>query len=228
MKRIFVPARSADDWRALLANPAKHWRTGFSARALAHCWHSAAGFPVEVTRIFTQSGLLAFQHVEPLFAFPEYKVALPGGGSSSQADLFVLARTSDQHLCTIMVEGKVVEPFDRTVAEWIVAASTGKRKRLAALQQQLGLTDVEVGHIRYQLLHRTVAAGIEAQNLNARYAIMLVHSFSQQHQWFEDFQAFAALFGTHVALNQLIFLTEQQGIGIYAGWVQGDAEFLTR
>jgi len=36
MPRILHVTRSPDDWKALLADPEKHWRTGFSTRTLAH------------------------------------------------------------------------------------------------------------------------------------------------------------------------------------------------
>jgi hypothetical protein len=55
---------------------------------------------------------------------------------------------------------------------------------------------------------------------------MLVHSFSQAALWFEDFQAFLGLFGVQPQLNQLSWLTELQGINLYAGWVKGNKEFL--
>jgi hypothetical protein len=52
-----------------------------------------------------------------LLAIPEYKVSLPGWGAASQNDIFCLART--QHgLVSIMVEGKVNEPFGPLVKEW--------------------------------------------------------------------------------------------------------------
>ena len=55
MARILMFTSGPDDWRALLADPAKHWRTGYSARTLAHCWEVANGFPPEVAKAFEQT-----------------------------------------------------------------------------------------------------------------------------------------------------------------------------
>ncbi len=52
MNRIYLPATSPADWQRLLAEPEKHWKTGYSARTLAHCWHAVASFPPEVGTVF--------------------------------------------------------------------------------------------------------------------------------------------------------------------------------
>jgi hypothetical protein len=218
--RFFVPTTGPDDWRRLLADPEKHWRAGFSAHALAHCWEQARGFPSEVAELFAQSAIPAFERLEFLLAFPEYQVPLPGGGYPSQNDLFVLAKGGDGQLAAIMVEGKVEEPFGPTVGEWQAAASAGKQKRLAFIKTLLGPDDLPP-IIRYQLLHRTASAMIEARRFNARSAVLLVHSFSPDAAWFGDFQAFLGLFGVQAQHNQLHWLREAQGINLYAGWVQG-------
>lgn len=226
MKHIFIPTTSADDWRRLLAEPEKQWRTGFSAKALAHCWEQADGFPTEITNLFSQSGISSFQKTELLLVFPEYQVSLPGGKRPSQNDLLVLAKDNNGHLVAIAVEGKVSEPFGPTLAEWNTSASIGKQERLEFIIQSLGLKNEPPSCIRYQLLHRTVSVVIEARRFNAQSAVMLVHSFSQDALWFEDFQAFLGLFGVQSQVNQLSWLKELQGINLYAGWVKGNREFL--
>ena len=35
MPKVYVPTTGSNDWRRLLADPAKQWRTGFSAKTLA-------------------------------------------------------------------------------------------------------------------------------------------------------------------------------------------------
>src|SRR5688500_6454146 len=37
-QRIYVPSTGPNDWRRLLADPAKQWRKGYSAMAVARCW----------------------------------------------------------------------------------------------------------------------------------------------------------------------------------------------
>lgn len=97
-----------------------------------------------------------------LLAIPEYKVSLPGWGAASQNDIFCLART--QHgLVSIMVEGKVNEPFGPLVKEWYIDPSSGKVKRLNFLCRTLGLDPDQVQEVRYQLLHQTAFAIVEAK-----------------------------------------------------------------
>src|SRR6186997_2138098 len=109
--QVLVPASGPDAWRTLLADPEKHWRTGYSARTLAHCWQDAQGFPPEVLHLLATSDVPALEQVELLLAFPEYQVALPGGQRPSQNDLFVLGKAHDQQLVAFTIEGKVAEAF---------------------------------------------------------------------------------------------------------------------
>jgi hypothetical protein len=187
MKRFFIPTQSAEDWKSFLAEPDRQWKTGFSARSLAYSWESAEGFPPEVARLFVQSNIAAFHQIEILLAFPEYKVLLPGGATASQNDVFILAKDSLGHLVTITVEGKVSESFGPTLEEWNTLPSRGKTDRLKSIHDQLALTDIIPSDIRYQLLHRTVSAVIEGRRFNARSAVMIVHSFSRDQVWFEDY-----------------------------------------
>jgi hypothetical protein len=227
MNRTYIPTKRAEDWKHLLADPEKHWRTGYSAKALAYCWEGADGFPPEISRLFGESNIPAFQHVDLLLALPEYKVALPGGGHASQNDLFVLAKAADGNLISMMVEGKVSEAFGPTVREWIEEPPSGKTKRLDFIRQRLGLAGVPLDSIRYQLLHRTVSALVEAERFNVRHAVMIVHSFSPSAEHFDDYRAFLALFGVETSPNKLFLLRESEGINLYSGWATGDAKYLT-
>jgi hypothetical protein len=173
--RIYIPAKKPEDWRYLLAEPEKQWRDGYSAKSLALAWHRNSGFPTEVRRIFDNSDHTIFQNAELLLAIPEHKVPLPGGGYPSQNELFVLAKGNGE-IISITVEGKVSEPFGPLVSEWFQNPSEGKRKRLAYLCKILELNSDHVSPIRYQLLHRTASAIIEAERFNAKSALMLVHS----------------------------------------------------
>lgn len=158
-------------------------------------------------------------------AFPEYKVALPGGGRPSQNDLFILAKDSDCELVTIAVEGKVSEPFGPTLAEWKPTESKGKTIRFEFLRNLLGLKETP-SNIRYQLLHRSASAILEAQKFNAKSAVMLVHSFSQEMLWLDDFQSFASLFEIYAEPGKLYFLKDINDIRFYIAWVKGNGKFL--
>ncbi len=219
MKRIYIPTTSPEDWRKLLADPEKHWKPGYAACELARCWEDAKGFPASLQAMFTGSEIPALQKLELLFAIPEYRVGLPGGGHASQSDLFVLAKAADGNLLSLTVEGKVNESFGPTVKAWFKNPSPGKKKRLEFLLANLGLTDKFIEDIRYQLFHRTVSALVEAKRFNAPYAMMLVHSFSPEETGFEAYQAFLGLFGQSVQVGTLVELPVSGSIRLFSGWI---------
>jgi len=222
---FFYPIKSPEVWRHLLAKPDKHWRTGYSAKALAYCWQEAGDFPQSVRKVFKNSGVKLFRDVKLLLAFPEYKVPLPGGRRASQSDIFVLAKGNEQ-LISIMVEGKVHEPFGETVAKWRDEGGRGKGRRLDYLCQLLELDKDEVNNIRYQLLHRTASAVIEANSFNAPNALMLVHSFSDTNEWFDDYSQFLALFDAKGEPDSLAFAKNLDSVNLYFAWVKGEGKYL--
>jgi hypothetical protein len=218
MSRFFVTPDSADGWREGLAAPT-HWRPGYSAHSLAHTWHHADGFPERVRAAFAGSPLGSLEFV---VGIPEYEVALPGGRRASQTDLFVLARTADGRKVALAVEGKAEEPFgDSCVAEWRREASSGKRERLARLLDVLELADDErVAKLRYQLLHRTASALLEASRLHAPIACMLVHSFSPTQRWRREFEAFVSVLGgQRLEGNGVAPCGVRSGHELFVGWV---------
>ena len=227
MSKIYVPSTKPEDWQLLLADPVKHWRKGYSARALAYCWQEANGFPASIKKAFKKSNISLFQNIEMLLAIPEHKVSLSGGSRSSQNDLFVLAKSGDQ-LISITVEGKVSEPFGDPVFKWLENSSPGRKMRLEFLCTELGLDVDRLSNIRYQLLHRTVSAILEAKRFNATHALMLVHSFSQKDEWFENFALFASLFGVEAKVNRIHSAGKIGDIQLYLGWVKGDPSYLKR
>jgi hypothetical protein len=116
---IVVPTQGVEDWRRLLGDPEKHWRTGYSAKALAYCWEAAKGdFPRSVRNVFEDNAPDVFRSIELLLAKPEHRVPLPGRGYPSQTDLFVLAKCGHD-LVSIAVEGKVSESFDLLASDWL-------------------------------------------------------------------------------------------------------------
>lgn len=225
MSKILIPTRSAEDWRHLLAQPDKHWKRGFSARTLAYCWQDADGLPGSVREVFAQSGIDAFAQLEVLFILPEHRIPLPGGSRPSQCDIWLLGR-SPAGLVSIAVEGKVEEPFGPTLGEWLQDASSGKETRLAYLQEQLGLAGTTMEDVRYQLLHRTASAVIEAKRFGAPHAMMLVHSFSQTVSWFEDYERFLSLFGVKGVPNSVIKVVGREAPFLYFAWVRGEERYL--
>ncbi|EFI34114.1 hypothetical protein Dthio_PD1455 [Desulfonatronospira thiodismutans ASO3-1] len=222
MTRIYIPATSAEQWAQFLAEPARQWRKGYSARTLAYSWQDADGFPDEVGAVLG----LKFPAAEILLAFPEHQVPLPGGSRPSQNDIWVLARSQGK-LISIAVEGKVSESFGPTIQEWQAQSNPGKTARLEFLQRLLELDAVPLS-IRYQLLHRTASALIEAQRFNAQHALMLVHSFSQSHEGFQDYAAFAELMGGRASKEILNSAGSLSGTLLHIAWVQGNPASLSK
>jgi hypothetical protein len=227
MNHIYIPTSGVEDWHRLLADPEKHWRTGFSARSMAYAWESAKGFPPEIQDLFTLSEH-PFHNVELLLAIPEHKVLMPPySGHPSQNDLFVLAKDSMGNLIALTIEGKVSESFGKILSEWNAEGSPGKYKRLVFIKETLGFTGEIPETIRYQLLHRTASAVLEAKRFTAKRAVMVVHSFNQNDLWFDDYRAFLSIFGaTDASPGMLQFLTEVHGIKVYSGWARGEEKFL--
>lgn len=223
MPNIYLPAREADDWKRFLADEGR-WKAGHSARTLAHCWQEADGFPAEVEKALAP----AFPGIELLLGLPEHRVPLPGGRRASQTDLWALAR-SQGHTLSIAVEGKVSEPFGPTVAEWQAEATAGKAERLAYLLDLLGIRGPIDDTLRYQLLHRTASALIEARRFCAPHAVMLVHSFSPTGEWFGDLERFASQLGiSNLRKDELACARARYGLSLSLGWVSGDPRYLSR
>ena len=225
MSRILSFTSGPQDWQALLADPMKHWRSGYSARTLAHSWEASEGFPAEVALSFARSTEPLLANLTPLLAVPEFKVPLPGGVRASQNDIFVLARSSSGPV-SIMVEGKVSESFGPTLDEWRNDASPGKEERLSFLLRSLGLGATPAGAIRYQLLHRAASAIITGEQYRAAAAILLVHSFSQERVGWSDYQAVTRLFGVEAVVGSVQRLGTTSGVPLFGVWVVGNPSFL--
>jgi hypothetical protein len=216
MKVIVRPTTGPDDWRQFLAEPEKQWKPGYSAHLLAHCWEHADGLPESVRAVFETNP--RYRDFEPLLAIPEMKVDLPGGTRPSQTDLWLLGRVPDG-LVSVAVEGKAAEPFGPTVDEWSKSASVGKAERLKFLLDVLHLGSPPPSGLRYQLLHRTVSAILMARRFHARHAAMVVHSFSEAHLWFEDFQAFLKAFGVSGDAGRIIEVPGHTDPTLSVAWV---------
>jgi hypothetical protein len=224
MPRILLFTSGPQDWQALLADPAKHWKSGYSARTLAHSWEAANGFPSEVGLPFQNLGP-PLANLTPLLAIPEFKVPLPGGVRASQNDIFVLARSSSGPV-TIMVEGKVNESFGPTLKEWTSDASVGKEERLKFILRSLGLESEPDGGVRYQLLHRAASAIIVGEQYRAAAAVLVVHSFSGERTGWSDYQVFTRLFGVDAEISSVQQLGSASRIPLFGVWIVGNPAYL--
>ncbi|MBI3881685.1 MAG: hypothetical protein HY301_16675 [Verrucomicrobia bacterium] len=221
MKNFYLPTKSAECWKSLLADPSKHWRDGYSAKSLAISWESAGGFPSEVNAAFQSSDSPVFRGLEFVAGFPEFKIQIPPvTRRPSQTDLMVVAR-SGRELVVVAVEGKVEESFGELVSDWRQKDTQGKQERLHFLTECLGLRSEQLDSIRYQLLHRTASALLAAETFAAARAVMLVHSFSQKRTGFKDYSEFLKLFGVQAAPGIVQSAATRRGINLYFAWVEG-------
>lgn len=178
-------------------------------------------FPLKSLPFFYASGEDYFKGFELSLAIPEYKVSLRGGIKPSHNDVFALL-SSEKDLTAITVEGKVREDFGPTLAQWRSKVSKGGyRIRLYHIMSNTGLKHIVPEHIRYQLLHRTASAVIEAERFHSGAAAMIEQSFvdlySENH--FEDYVQFVQLYGVTPVKGNLAFLANIDGIGLHSAWV---------
>ena len=227
MKRIFIPTISGSDWQRLLGKPELHWKSGRSAMSAAACWEdSEPRLPPEISSVLEASRDQALASLELQLAIPEWEVDLPGGDRPSQTD--ILAITRNEHGLVILgVEAKVDEPFGPTLGEKKAGASKGQLERIAYLEAELGCTSSLDDGIRYQLMHRTVSALLTARAFHAATAVMLVHSFSPESRWREDFEAFAGALNVSCLTDDLCEVELGQGPRLIIGWCKGAEEFLS-
>lgn len=223
MAKIFIPTSEPNDWRRFLAEPDKHWKTGNSARALAHCWQEADDIPQDVKNVLAIAPELS--GLEAFFCVPEYQVPLPGGSRPSQSDVWILGRTN-RGLISIAVEGKVSESFGPTIDDWFEEASAGKEVRLRFLCEELGIAFPPPSNLRYQLFHRTASAIIEAKKFRACDAAMVVHTFSPSNAWFEDFETFSRVLGINSGINQINSKQISDSVCLHVAWVHGNEKWL--
>lgn len=195
IRRIHVPLLAPEDVIRHLGAP-HHWKEGRSAKSLTDQWWSANDLPATIRRILDQAD--EWRNAELIDAFVERCTNLADGRAShSQSDLMAILGLTDG-IGLLAIEAKVDEGFDKTVAEWLRSDSVGKRARLAKLCGILGLTADGVGHLRYQLFHRTIAAVLEAKRYRSGKAAMIVQSWSADHDGFADYATFFTAVGLRI------------------------------
>jgi hypothetical protein len=154
---------------------------------------------------------------------PEHKVPLPGGTRPSQTDLWVLGHT-EAGLVSIAVEAKVRESFGPTIEEWMEKETPGRQKRWGQICELLEISPECNRALRYQLMHRTASALIEAKRFFARAAVLLVHSFGASRDSLVDFQQFARELGVVAPEPGALVNVGRRGtVDMFIGWAEGPA-----
>ena len=234
-KTFYIPSKGPEDWKELLVNGEKQFKTGYSAKTLAYCWGKQNDFPLDIKSSFHTSDIPLFKHVELLLGLPEYKVSLPGGSAASRNDIFVLAKgislQNKEELISIAVEGKVNEDFGNKIGKRLEnEPSKGLRERVQFLLETLGLEqlcETDTCELRYQLLHRAGSAILLAKKFTAPNALMLIHSFSEDDKGFYDYSRFVSFFKLRAIKNRIVGPVTIDGINLYFGWIQGNPKFLS-
>jgi len=226
MNRYLVELRTLGDWQSRLGDPELHWKRGASAMELAVAWlgarRSGRGLPKDVAALLDAVPVLDGAAIK--LAVPELRTALPGGSRASQTDLWALLRTSER-LVSLSVEGKAAESFGELTTAWLnVPKPDGRFERLRFLCEQLGLPETEVMSLRYQLLHRTVAALLEATEWHADAAVMLVQHFAPTGappaaSW-QDFVNFASALGVTAEKGRLYEVPRRLAAPLWIGWLE--------
>ncbi len=231
MSRLVVEAQGLSGWRSRLADPIKQWRRGYSAFEAAVAWEHAgtsdSGIPPAILELLNQHSELS--DAKMIVGIVEHKVALPHGKHPSQNDVWALVRVG-KNLLSLAVEAKAGESFAELVSVWLKKKEkeSDKEARLDFVLKTLGIPGKDVSDVRYQLLHRTASALIEADRVGASYAAMIVQSFknptrkSDPEAQLQDFRVFGEKLGAAVEENLLIQVPNRKDIELYVGWVTCD------
>ena len=214
--RLAVPLLRPEDVIPHLGKPS-HWKQGRSAKSLADKWFFDGAFPPAIQALLNQSPCLAA--AEMLDGWLERETDLRDGRSTpSQTDLLALIGIGDE-LAVLGIEAKVDESFGPLVSEWLKEATTGKRDRLASLCDLFRLPPAAIGHLRYQLLHRTAATVLEAKRFRARKAVLIVQSFCPKATGLSDATAFCKAIGlSGLERDRLIGPAHIAGVDLWVGW----------
>lgn len=225
LNRIFVPTSGPESWKPFLANSDRQWKLGHSAMAVARCWEEACrnpaiGLPEEIAKIV---GL----ETELILAIPEHQVPIPPDRRApSQSDVFALLAMGDM-TCTLAVEATLKNPFPETVGDWVKGSDTRPSRLRTLCEDALEISCPPPYNLRYQLFHRTASAIYESRRFKAGCAGMIIHSFSQEQEGFDQFAAFCKLFGVHEISPGIARWTKlPSGLDLLLGWAQGNARHL--
>jgi Domain of unknown function (DUF6946) len=94
----------------------------------------------------------------------------------------------------------------------------GKRERLDALCEVLGVAAAPDSALRYQLLHRSASALMEAKRIGARTAVMLVQNFRPETSSWSDFERFAAHFRSTATRGGICETSCRQPVHLLLTW----------
>jgi hypothetical protein len=197
--------------------PPHHWKQGRSAKHLIDSWWTANEIPASLKRLLDEAP--EWRNAVLIDAFAERCTSLEDSRPShSQSDLLAIVGVTNG-IAVLSIEAKVDEGFDKTVGHWISDGSQGKAIRLANLSALLGIESDGVHGLRYQLLHRTAAAVLEAKRYRTNQAAMIVQSWCPERSSLDDYSAFCRVLGIAVTeCNKLTDPISLGDVGLRLGW----------
>jgi hypothetical protein len=224
---------SLDGWKSITRN---HENENRSAYLVGQRWLGSSGdFPPAIKSLMMAS----MRSLRPAFSVAEHITVLDTLTAPSRTDLMIYCRDGRSGKAVIALEGKVTETFDERIVYWIrdqresrsarsrqdllrLEINEGKQRRLKWLCNHLDVSLDDQSVIRYQLLHRTVDALLEAKHIGAHLAIMLVQAFAECPDNWNDYAEFAGQMGfTSIAPNSISeakVLSAFPGISLHLGW----------
>jgi hypothetical protein len=170
---------SLDQWKSLTAHHSNERR---SAYLVGQRWLGSSGeFPPAIKRVIMASA--SMQSLRPAFSVAEHITVLDTFTAPSRTDLMVYCRNGTHEKAVIALEGKMTENFDEqsrceATPKWPGTSATfrspDQRRQATSVEmafQSPGLILYDRSTLRYQLIHRTVDALLEAKHIGARSAI---------------------------------------------------------
>ncbi|MEZ5985642.1 MAG: hypothetical protein R3B94_06800 [Hyphomonas sp.] len=215
-----APLMQPESVQSLLRDPQLHWKQGRSAYESAHAWldgnlQKDGGLPPLVRDVL--NGAPEWSDAELVTGFFEHATPLDTLVGPSNSDLLIVCRLAEA-LGVMAVEAKAGETFGELVSVW--NTTPGKSARLAWACDLLGADLNASNNLRWQLFHRTASAVLEAKRYHAPNAVMLVHDFSEQPSWVEDFLLFADAIGIQGAgVGRLSEPKAVDGVALRLAWV---------
>lgn len=198
------PLKTIDDWIEAVGR--KNWVPSYSAYECAMRWRGVTSvLPEPLNYVMRNSGIEVLQGLRPESIVAEHAVFLDTLTTPSRTDIMAFCSNSTHDRVVVAVEAKSREPFSDRVFRWIRTADrtvsaqqqklfdvsnaivVRKERRLAFLNQVLG-TNIDINsELRYQLVHRTASAVLEARNLRAKAAIVVIQAFQPSVENLFDF-----------------------------------------
>ena len=160
---ILIPTKGPEDWKHRLADPDLHWKAGYAAYALAHRWEEERVSPAKLKRPWSRFRPLKMLNC----SWRSRNIRLVSRRRCGFTERHILPCKESAWPCEHHGWRKSQRTFWTACQRLVSDPSPGKVKRLGFLCRTLGLDPDQVQDVRYQLLHRTASAILEAKRFKA-------------------------------------------------------------